>query len=800
MKLKSFFSSPSCFLLQIILVLLLLQLHQETATAKKTTCPPSHCGKFTNIMYPFRLKGDPANCGDPKYELACVNNSTLLLPLFPGQNYHVKAINYNNFTIRLVDPAIQEGEEDCSSFPRYFLSARNFPPSSLLLDENNYNAGPYDASQYRLVDDEGTGYVSQSRLVNTRMFQHVVFMNCSNPVRDDPLYVDSAPCSSSSVNSHDSQGHVYAIVGDLLVGNFKVGCNVKLVTLMSVFGYNYSEENWVIPDQTFSYDEIHRMLVSGFEVSWMGHPCQHLCGKPDCFLIVNTQSLQCKKFVDYCRSPLGFPITCGTGRLHKLGIFSKGRIFLEGKEQLSLLFFPHVCYKYFGSWLCPVILYPSHSGINLFSFGQHKYQWLLLILSEIIVGIGQDIYIYMITGEEISIYDNYDGDYTASKLDFKMGKVTGYVLASYIVMKFIFGLVIFFGKLIHIYRRSHTSVYENLEDFLQGSSLMPIRYSYKDIKQMTRGFKDKLGEGGYGLVYKGKLRSGLFVAVKMLGKPKANGQEFISEVATIGRIHHGNVVHLIGFCVEASKRALVYEFMPKGSLDRYISSKEDEISLTCSQMYKISLGVARGIAYLHQGCDMQILHFDIKPHNILLDENFIPKVSDFGLARLYPIDNSIVTLAAARGTIGYMAPELFYQNVGGVSYKADVYSFGMLLMEMANRRRNLNPYADNSSQIFLPLWIYNQLIEEREIEIGEVTYEEKDNVKKMFIVALWCIQLRPNDRPSMNKVLEMLEGEVESIIMPPKPSLYPTESIQDLENNTDKFTSVDTSSSMCFLE
>ncbi|KAK2453260.1 rust resistance kinase Lr10 [Trifolium repens] len=149
----------------------------------------------------------------------------------------------------------------------------------------------------------------------------------------------------------------------------------------------------------------------------------------------------------------------------------------------------------------------------------------------------------------------------------------------------------------------------------------------------------------------------------MLGKSKGNGQDFINEVATIGRIHHTNVVRLIGFCVEGSKRALVYEFMPNGSLDKYISSREDAISLTYKQMYKISLGVARGIAYLHEGCDMQILHFDIKPHNILLDENFIPKVYDFGLAKLYPNDISIVTLTAARGTIGYMAPELFYQNI-----------------------------------------------------------------------------------------------------------------------------------------
>jgi serine/threonine protein kinase len=141
------------------------------------------------------------------------------------------------------------------------------------------------------------------------------------------------------------------------------------------------------------------------------------------------------------------------------------------------------------------------------------------------------------------------------------------------------------------------------------------------------------------------------VAIKMLGKSKANGQDFISEVATIRRIHHVNVVQLIGFCVEGTKLALVYEFMPNGSLNKYIFSLKVCTLLSYDQMYDIALGVAREIEYLRQGCDMQILHFDIKPHNILLDENFTPKVFDFGLAKLYPVNDNIVSLTPARGTL-----------------------------------------------------------------------------------------------------------------------------------------------------
>ncbi|XP_058219378.1 rust resistance kinase Lr10-like isoform X1 [Rhododendron vialii] len=360
--------------------------------------------------------------------------------------------------------------------------------------------------------------------------------------------------------------------------------------------------------------------------------------------------------------------------------------------------------------------------------------------------------------------------------------IAGYILPELEIIGWILlartscGMLCLLAFLIYKFTRRHLSMFDTIEGFLQSqNNLMPIRYSHYEIKKMSRGFKDKLGEGGYGSVYKEKLRSGYVATIKILGKPKSNGQEFINEVATIGRIHHVNVVRLIGFCATRSKRALVYEFMPNGSLEKYLFSQEGNNSLSCKQMYDISVGVARGIEYLHQGCDMQILHFDIKPHNILLDENFNPKVSDFGLAKLYSTDNSMVSLTAARGTIGYMAPELFYKNIGRVSHKADVYSYGMLLMEMAGRRRNLNAFADHTSQIYFPSWIYDQFKEGKEIEMGEATDEEREMVRKMVITTLWCIQMSPSVRPSMNKVVEMLEGNIEALEMPPKPFLTPQE-------------------------
>ncbi|KAJ4822619.1 hypothetical protein Tsubulata_020950, partial [Turnera subulata] len=358
----------------------------------------------------------------------------------------------------------------------------------------------------------------------------------------------------------------------------------------------------------------------------------------------------------------------------------------------------------------------------------------------------------------------------------------------YFAGRTLIGLLCLVALVIRKFRRRHLSMDDTIEVFLQNQdNMMPIRYTYTEIKRMTGGFKDKLGQGGYGSVFKGKLRSGLDVAVKMLGKSKANGQDFISEVATIGRIHHVNVVRLIGFCVEGTKQALVYEFMPNGSLDKIIFAPAEKYSHLCwEKLHQIALGVARGIDYLHQGCDMKILHFDIKPHNILVDENHNPKVSDFGLAKLYPVDDSIVSLTAPRGTLGYMAPELFYKNLGGTSYKADVYSFGMLLLEMSGRRRNINPAAEHSSQLYYPSWIYNQLDQADELLEEDATEHEKKIVKKMIIVAFWCIQMKPMDRPSMKKVLEMLEGEVELLQMPPKPFIQSQEtsiSIQDHSSN-----------------
>ncbi|MED6123369.1 hypothetical protein PIB30_048488 [Stylosanthes scabra] len=322
---------------------------------------------------------------------------------------------------------------------------------------------------------------------------------------------------------------------------------------------------------------------------------------------------------------------------------------------------------------------------------------------------------------------------------------------------------------IYCYHRDKGEDQQRVENFLKDyQALNPTRFSHADIKRITRQFKDKLGEGAHGIIYKGKLSNQILVAVKILTTTEGDGKEFINEVGTMAKIHHVNVVRLLGYCADGSHRALVYHFFPKGNLQSFISLPSNKESfLGWNKMHRIALGIAKGIEYLHQGCDQRILHFDINPRNVLLDESFTPKISDFGLAKLCRKSRSTVSMTAARGTLGYMAPEVFSRNFGNVSYKSDIYSYGMLLLEMVGGRKNTNA-SEETFQVLYPNWIHS-LLE------GDDTYIPIDDdgdfriAKKLAIVGLWCIQWHPVHRPSMKSVVQMLEGGEEQLKVPPNP-------------------------------
>ncbi|XP_059069153.1 rust resistance kinase Lr10-like [Cryptomeria japonica] len=253
---------------------------------------------------------------------------------------------------------------------------------------------------------------------------------------------------------------------------------------------------------------------------------------------------------------------------------------------------------------------------------------------------------------------------------------------------------------------------------------MQTRYSYSSLQKITNNFAHKLGEGGFGIVYKGKLPSGTLVAVKMLDHSRQSETQFMNEVATIGRIHHFHLVHLLGYCFEGVTSALVYKYMANGSLD------------------KIALGAARGLAYLHNECHKRIIHFDIKPHNILLDEEFTAKVADFGLAKLCGRRDDHVSVTAARGTPGYVAPEVWSRNLGPVTDKSDVYSFGMMLLEMVGGRNNVDVQVSRSSQFYFPEWAF-KLIENGKLRTRlreRISGADEVKARSLAKVGLWCIQ------------------------------------------------------------
>nr|GMN71122.1 hypothetical protein TIFTF001_053351 [Ficus carica]GMN71128.1 hypothetical protein TIFTF001_053353 [Ficus carica] len=327
--------------------------------------------------------------------------------------------------------------------------------------------------------------------------------------------------------------------------------------------------------------------------------------------------------------------------------------------------------------------------------------------------------------------------------------------------------------------KENNKTQQNIEAFLRDYEPLRVkRYSYSNVKKMTNSVMLKLGRGGFGDVYKGELDDGSLVAVKVLNQTKGeDGQEFINEVATISRTSHVNVVTLLGFCFERDKRALIYEFMPNGSLEKYIfdeNAAETSHRLNWETNYQISLGIARGLEYLHSGCNTRILHFDIKPHNILLDVEFVPKISDFGLAKICKRKESVISSTMGpRGTAGYIAPEVFSRNFGGISNKSDVYSYGMMILEMVGGRKNINVRVDNTSEIYFPHWVYKRLELDEELQLERIRDEEdRVRVRKMIITSLWCIQTDPSSRPTMSKVIEMLEGSLDSLQVPPKPFLY----------------------------
>ncbi|KAL5731134.1 non-specific serine/threonine protein kinase [Ranunculus cassubicifolius] len=310
-------------------------------------------------------------------------------------------------------------------------------------------------------------------------------------------------------------------------------------------------------------------------------------------------------------------------------------------------------------------------------------------------------------------------------------------------------------------------------------------FRYETLEVATDNFSEtnKLGEGGFGSVYKGKLLSGEEIAVKRLSRSSGQGiEEFKNEVAVISRLQHRNLVRLLGFCIEGEEKMLIYEFMPNKSLDVFLFDPTKKALLTWGKCFEIIEGIARGVLYLHKDSRLKVIHRDLKPSNILLDEDLNPKISDFGMAKIFGGKEIQANTTRVVGTYGYMSPE--YAMEGIVSEKSDVYSFGVLLLEIITGMRNTGFYHDKES-ISLIRYVWKLWNEDRAQTLVDRSISEPSSVEEILRcihVGLLCVQDYAMDRPSMLSVLTMLTSNITSIPTPNQPAFTGSQGISNSDS------------------
>ncbi|KAL3825912.1 hypothetical protein ACJIZ3_021941 [Penstemon smallii] len=290
-------------------------------------------------------------------------------------------------------------------------------------------------------------------------------------------------------------------------------------------------------------------------------------------------------------------------------------------------------------------------------------------------------------------------------------------------------------------------------------------FSYNELKAATQGFKNKIGEGGFGSVYMGRLVGDNFIAVKVLSveiESMRGEREFISEIASLSDIKHENLVNLRGCCVDGAQRLLVYDYMKNNSLSHtLLGTEQNRMKFTWTMRKNVSLGIARGLCYLHEEVNPHIVHRDIKSSNILLDQNFTAKLGDFGLSKLFRDNVSHISTGVA-GTLGYLSPE--YAHSGHLTRKADVYSFGVLLLEIVSGRPIVDYHLQYGDQ-FLVEKAWELYKAENLLELVDSVLKEefsKEEAKRFLRVGLLCVQQTTKLRPAMSLAVKMLTNEIDS--------------------------------------
>ncbi|QHO00621.1 hypothetical protein HN51_035519 [Arachis hypogaea] len=352
----------------------------------------------------------------------------------------------------------------------------------------------------------------------------------------------------------------------------------------------------------------------------------------------------------------------------------------------------------------------------------------------------------------------------------------------------IFGLIICASIVLIKYPGLARNIWKNKQR--QVDVDLPI-FDFSVLAKATDNFSSnkKLGEGGFGPVYKGTLINGQELAVKRLSKKSGQGsEEFKNEVALIAKLQHRNLVKLLGCCIQGGEKILIYEFMPNKSLDHFVFDETRRKSLNWLQRFNIISGIARGLLYLHQDSRLKIIHRDLKTSNILLDTNLNPKISDFGLARIFLGDQVEANTNKVAETYGYMSPE--YAVHGQFSEKSDIFSYGVIVLELLSGKRNRD-FSDSENYHNLLGHAWRLWTEEKPLELLDEVLRENCNpseVIRCIQVGLLCVQQRPEDRPNMSLVVLMLNGE-KMLPKPKFPGFYIDRGVQlqadsSLPNNT----------------
>ncbi|KAL3748957.1 hypothetical protein ACJRO7_010102 [Eucalyptus globulus] len=334
-----------------------------------------------------------------------------------------------------------------------------------------------------------------------------------------------------------------------------------------------------------------------------------------------------------------------------------------------------------------------------------------------------------------------------------VGAITGIVVAS---------VVLLVSIILVLWLRGFLDCRDVEDPELRGLDIQTSHFTLRQIKAATGNFNsvNKIGEGGFGPVYKGTLSNGTIIAVKQLSsRSKQGNREFLNEIGMISALQHPNLVKLYGCCIEGNQLLLVYEYLENNSLARALFGRDDQqIELDWGTRKKICLGIARGLAYLHEESRLKIVHRDIKAANVLLDKELNAKISDFGLAKLNEEDNTHISTRIA-GTIGYMAPE--YALRGHLTDKADVYSFGVVALETVSGKSNTN-YRSKEESVYLLDWAHGLQEQGHVLELMDPrlgSYYSEEEAMRILNLALLCTNPTPTLRPPMSSVVSMLEGK-----------------------------------------